>query len=226
LSFSQSSFAAAEGSGKAAIKVVRSGNTAMLVTVRYATSNGTALATKDYTTTAGTLVFTPGATSRTFAVPILKDALVEGTEVVNLALSSPSTGARVIPPSAARLNIVDDDAKAVYFSVVRAIADEGDANTTLNLVVQRSGSFAQSASVTVKTVAETGVGKATAGQDYKAVNTVATFAPGVGRKIVPVTILGDLSVEGNETFKVQLSAPAGAALGTQRTVTVVIRDHE
>ncbi|MFN8458358.1 MAG: Calx-beta domain-containing protein [Anaerolineae bacterium] len=41
----------------------------------YATSDGTAIAGTDYTATSGTLIFSPGQTSRTFTVPIINDNL-------------------------------------------------------------------------------------------------------------------------------------------------------
>ena len=43
---------------------------AQTVTVRYATSDGTATGGSDYTTTNGTLTFTAGTLARTIAVPV------------------------------------------------------------------------------------------------------------------------------------------------------------
>ena len=60
------------------------------VTVDYATRDGTATAGEDYTFTRGTLTFAAGDTSMTVEVPILDDALDEGSETFTLKL----TGAR------------------------------------------------------------------------------------------------------------------------------------
>ena len=62
-------------------------------TVNYATSDGTASERSDYTTALGTLRFAAGETSKTFLVLITDDLSIEGSETVNLALSSPTGGA-------------------------------------------------------------------------------------------------------------------------------------
>lgn len=59
------------------------------VTVAYATADGTATAGTDYTATSGKLVFAPGETSKTLAVPILGDTGVEPDETFTLNLSNP-----------------------------------------------------------------------------------------------------------------------------------------
>ncbi len=60
------------------------------VAVDYATRDGTATAGEDYTFTRGTLTFAQGETEKTVEVPILDDALDEGSETFTLKL----TGAR------------------------------------------------------------------------------------------------------------------------------------
>ena len=62
----------------------------LTVTADYATSNGTATAGHDYTATSGTLTFTPGETHKTVSVPILNDAIDDGTETMTLTLSNAS----------------------------------------------------------------------------------------------------------------------------------------
>ena len=57
------------------------------VTVNYATRDGTATAGEDYTFTRGTLTFDAGETSKTVSVPILDDALDEGSETFTLKLT-------------------------------------------------------------------------------------------------------------------------------------------
>jgi subtilisin family serine protease len=108
LRFSATGYSVAENGGSVAINVVRSGGSDGTVTVNYATSNGTAGA-GDYSASSGTLSFGPGVTSRSFSVAILDDAVYEGNETVNLALSSPTGGATLGAPATAVLTIVDND---------------------------------------------------------------------------------------------------------------------
>ena len=64
------------------------------VTVRYATSDGTARAGDDYALTTGTVTFLPGETSKTVTVVVFGDTRLEGTENFVVTLSSP-TGATI-----------------------------------------------------------------------------------------------------------------------------------
>ena len=69
--------------------VTLANRTPLRVSVAYATANGTATAGSDYTATSGTLVFAPGETSMTVAVPILGDTAYESDETFTLTLSNP-----------------------------------------------------------------------------------------------------------------------------------------
>ena len=83
--------AAREGTDAAASFVVTLSRAASReVTVNYATRDGTAKSGEDYTATRGTLVFAAGELEKTIEVPILDDALDEGSETFTLKL----TGAR------------------------------------------------------------------------------------------------------------------------------------
>ena len=71
------------------------------VTVRYATSDGTARAGSDYRAISGTLTFSAGRTSQTVSVPVLDDDLDEGSETLTLTLSNPSLSrVRLADPTA------------------------------------------------------------------------------------------------------------------------------
>ncbi|MBC1327846.1 Calx-beta domain-containing protein, partial [Trichormus variabilis] len=61
-----------------------------IITVQYATANGTATAGSDYTSTTGTLTFNPGETSKVINIPILNDSVNEANETFTLRLTSPT----------------------------------------------------------------------------------------------------------------------------------------
>ena len=80
---------AVEGEGPVTFTVRLSEAAVDPVEVDYATADGTATAPADYTATSGTLTFAPGETSKTVSVPVLDDAIDEGTETFTLTLSDP-----------------------------------------------------------------------------------------------------------------------------------------
>lgn len=68
---------------------------------------------------------------------------------------------------------------------------------------------------------------AVAGQDYAAVAGTLVFEPGEQSKTFTVPIINDLTIEGDEAFRVLLSNPTDAAsLGPQSTAIVTIRDDD
>ena len=76
-----------EGSGSAVFRVSLNMQSREVVTVVYATSDGTATAGSDYTATSGTLTFEPGETRQTIPVEVLDDDEVEGDEILTVKLS-------------------------------------------------------------------------------------------------------------------------------------------
>jgi hypothetical protein len=81
--------AALESAGTLVFTVALLPASGQAVSVTYTTANGTATAPGDYTATTGTLVFTPGQTTKTVPVPIVNDTLDEVTETLSLVLSAP-----------------------------------------------------------------------------------------------------------------------------------------
>lgn len=106
LQFSSPTYTVAESGGSATITVLRNGDAAVVATVNYATSDGTATAGSDYTATSGTLTFNQGEIIKTFNIPILNDAVFEGLETVNLTLTN-ANNATLAAPSTATLGIDD-----------------------------------------------------------------------------------------------------------------------
>ena len=97
-----------ENAGSVLVGVTRTGNATQLLTINYATSNGTAVAGSDYVATSGSLQFAPGETIKYFSVPLIDDGLVERTENINLVLSAPN-GTVLGSPFTSTITILDDD---------------------------------------------------------------------------------------------------------------------
>ena len=70
----------------------------------------------------------------------------------------------------------------------------------------------------------TGNGTALAGSDYIATNGILTFAPGTTNQNVLVSVLGDVVIENNETFFMNLSSPINAVLARSQAVGTITND--
>ena len=95
------------GSKNATFTVTLSQASTQTVTVNYATANNTAIAGTDYIATNGTLTFTPGSLSRTFAVQVQGDLEDESNEFFRVNLSGAVNG--TIATSQAQGTILDDE---------------------------------------------------------------------------------------------------------------------
>jgi hypothetical protein len=67
-------------------------------------------------------------------------------------------------------------------------------------------------------------GTATAGSDYVAASGTLTFAAGETSKPLPVTVIGDTTVEPTETFTVDLSGATGATVADPQGVGTIAND--
>ena len=82
----------------------------------------------------------------------------------------------------------------------------------------------KAATAPVTVAYSTANGTATAGADYVASGGTVTFAAGETSKMVHVDIKGDVLAEGNETFTVNLSNPAGAKIADGTAIGTIIDD--
>jgi hypothetical protein len=181
---------AAEDSGFLTYTVTRSGNNiSSAATIQFTTMGGTATAGSDYTVVNQTLSFAAGELSKTVAVAIAGDALLEAGETVNVLISNASSGS--VGKATASATIMDGD-QSSWSVVGNAGADEGA--TALIYTVSRTNPTG-----VATIVFTTGGGTATAGTDYTAVSQTLTFAAGETSKTVAVAVSEDAAVEGNET---------------------------
>lgn len=109
IGFQAAGVAVGEGAGQALLTVTRSGDLAGAVGVSWSCAAGSASAGSDFVAASGSLAFAAGATTALIAVPLLDDALVEGSEALQVLLASP-TGGAVLGTPAATVTIADDDA--------------------------------------------------------------------------------------------------------------------
>ena len=108
LQFSAADYSVGEADGNVTITANRAEASHGLITIDYATINGTAIAGEDYTATSGTLTWNDGdTTEKTFTVNISNDNIVEGNETFTIALSNPTGNATVGSLSSTTVTIVE-----------------------------------------------------------------------------------------------------------------------
>lgn len=99
----------AENKGSVRICVSRAGGSYGTVSVKYATSDGTAKAGSDYKSTSGTLTWSDGDMADKYIdVTILNDKASESSETLTVTLSS-ADGAILGSPYITAVTIADDD---------------------------------------------------------------------------------------------------------------------
>jgi uncharacterized delta-60 repeat protein len=122
-------------------------------------------------------------------------------------------------------------ATTVQLSAAAYSANEGDKKIVVT--VTRTGIIATAASVNYSTINLNGsspcrriTGAASPRCDYIQTAGTLEFAPDETSKNISVLLVDDAYVEGNETFPLRLSLPAGADLGEPNEATLTINDND
>lgn len=206
--------------------VTLSSATTDVVTVDYASADGTATTANgavggaDYAATSGTLSFGPGDLTKTISVQIGGDTTSEPDETLSVVLSAPTHA--VLATATATGTIQNDDTDPTV-SVGDAILIEGNTGTTpATFAVTLSAPSGKTVTVHASTSDGTA---ATADSDYTAVaDAVVTFAPGETTKNVVVDVIGDATIESNETFSLTLATPNNVTIDDGAATATIQND--
>lgn len=207
------------GTTNASFTVTLTGPFTSVVTVDYATQNGTATAPEDFTASSDTLTFQPGELTKTVSVPIAGDLIHEQEKQFSLTLSN-AVGAPLLDGQAT-CTIKDNDPIPTV-TIANASIAEGDTGT-VNMAFEVTLSAASDSPVKVSFATASGTASAS---DYSAASGTVEFAPGQTSKSISVAVSGDTLDEADETFTVTLSAPVGATLGAKSVGTGTILDDD
>lgn len=178
------------------------------VSVQVDTAAATATAGSDYTAiVAQTLNFTAGgADTAMVSVTVAADAVVEGNENLFVQLSN-AIGA-TIGDSQAVGTIENDDSASIAINDLSQA--EGNAGTTaFNFTVTLSAAVQGGVSVPFASAD----GTATAPSDFGSQSGSLNFTGTAGEtRTVTIQVVGDTIYEGNESFLVNLTAPANTSI--------------
>lgn len=205
-------------------------------TFRITRSSGVGTSTVSYTTqhagtaasdftglTSGTVQFAEGVTSQDITLQVVADSTGETSEGFRVVLSEPMRAVLSPTASSATGTIVDDDTPVVSVVAAKASRPEGDTGLTpFTFTVTRNSKAGTSA---VNWAVEHPATGGTSAEDFSGpVTGTVRFAPGEDRKTVTVNIKTDALIEATEDFRLVLSAPVQATIGTASAIGTVIND--
>lgn len=201
------------GGTLATFVIVLSRPSTSIVSINWATSNGTAKGPFDYTPAAGKVILAPGETSQTVTVPIAGDLIDENVEQFYVFLSLPVNS--VIGLGRAVATITDND-PSPQISVENLRTPEGNNRPSVAVFrVRLSAPSGKVVKVTYATKDTSGTNSARAGEDYEAVApTQIAFNVGSTAALARVVVNGDFLHEADENFLVTLSNPLEGTLST------------
>ncbi len=190
------------------------------VTVKWATSDGTAKAGEDYNAATGTLTFAPGVTTQTFNLVIRGDTKDEPNEKLTVTLSEPTGGATIADGTGeGTINDNDEEPKLSIGDVTIAEGDDGTTDATFTVTL----SAASDLPVLVNFA--TAPGTALGTSDFQTTSGTLTFEAGQTSKTITVKIVNDRKSEATETFSVNLSNATFATI-LDGTATGTITDND
>ncbi len=194
------------------------------VTVRYATTNGTAVQPADYVavTTPSTVTIPAGQTTTTATVAVKGDPLDEIDEIFQVQLSAPTNA--TINDGIGVATIVDDDLPPTL-SVNDPSFSETNNTSTNRFTVSLSAASGKTITVRYDIT-----GTATAGTDFTSPTTgTLTFSatpttPTVTTQPLPITVVADTVDELNETLVLTLSDATNATIAKPTGTATIIDD--
>src|SRR5439155_25759270 len=192
------------------------------VTVDYQTADGTAtVANSDSNSAARTLTFPAKSTEpQTVTIVVNGDTKKESDETFFVNLTNPTNA--TIGDGQGVGTILNDDTTPQLDIQATASVMEGNSGTT-NVTLTATLSNTTDQTVTVNYATHDGTAKAS-NNDYVAVTGVLTIPPKTLSGTITVTVNGDVTEEGNETFTVVLTNPANATLGNATATVTILND--
>jgi Calx-beta domain len=224
--FSPTAYTVSEAVRSALVTVKRSGPLTAAASVSYNVTGGTATEGFDFSGGHGSVLFLPGQFIKTFPITIIPDTIVEGSETIELTLSSPSPGTALGTQQTAVVTITDNDSTGI-FSFSAPSYSVNEAGTTATITVKRVGALSSNVGVHFAT----SDGTATAGSDYTTTSGDLIFGVGKTSMTFQVPITNDTVQEADETILLTLtpSTPTAGELPAtigQGAATLTIVDDD
>jgi uncharacterized protein (TIGR03118 family) len=220
------------GVTNAVFTVSQSSTSALTTSVNFNTLDGTATSPSDYTANFGSINFAPGEMSKTITVQVKGDTTLEPDETFFVILSDPANA--TIADGQGVGTILNDDSatpgSSVQFQPATYTVSEGVGSFVVTVTRSDTTSVATVDFTTSDSAGSNPCsvinGFASQRCDYMISEGTLQFEPGESSKTIPISIVDDVYVEGNESFSLTLSNPSGFSLGANSTATVTITDND
>ncbi|MEK0449172.1 MAG: hypothetical protein RL088_1440 [Verrucomicrobiota bacterium] len=213
-----------ESSGTARFFVSRTGATTAAMTVNY-TMSGTATSGTDYTAPSGSVTIAAGNAGAYVDIPILADAIQEGTETIVLSVAPDAAYSAGIGSATYYLDDAQSPTLSLRFNPNIATIAEGGGPATATVTL--SGASPNTVTVQVLLTGGTALG---GGIDHTFAGDLLVFEPGETSKTVSIPLTDDTVPEANETITLVLDNPTGntrLSNTTSNTVfTLTVTDND
>lgn len=205
-------------SGNASVEVRLSNPSYQTITASFATANGSATAGTDYVTTSGDVTFNPGETVKTIPVQVNGDNIDEINETILVNLTNPVNA--TLGTAQGTVLIQDDDGPTL--SIGDVSITEGNSGSR-NAVFTVTLSSASVQDITV--IYSTADGTAFSNNDFQRIFSSTLFIPaGATSATLNVRVFGDLAIENDETFFVNLQFAGNATIADGQGQGSIVND--
>jgi large repetitive protein len=207
-----------DGATNAVVTVTRSLNLTSPTVVNITTS-GTATSGGDYVGGVTTVTIPAGATTATFTVDPVADTNIEADETATFTVAT-GTGYTVGAPSAATVNILNDDVPTVSIAVAPvSVAEDGAPNLVYTVSLNQAAAIPVSVNYVV-------AGSATSGVDFAAVTSPLVIPAGATSGTITINPAADATIEADETVIISLAAGAGYIVGAPNSANGTILNDD
>jgi uncharacterized repeat protein (TIGR01451 family)/uncharacterized delta-60 repeat protein len=220
--FSQAVYGVLESGTNAVITLERLGgegtNALTISSIKFSTSDGTALAGTNYTAVSTNVIFPLGETFETVTIPILNNDQVGSNMIVNLNLSDPTNLAIGVQQASAILIITNANSEVSFLSQTYDESENVSGGNAIISVV-RIGNRNSTVGMTVYTGTN---GTATPNVDYTPTTNFIVFNPGVMTNYFLVPMLNASNMLSNATVNLEMSDPSNTFIGPPSSAILTI----
>jgi len=221
LGFSVSAVSVAEG-GKVTLSVNRTNGNTGAVNINYSTSNGSAIAGRDFTSKSGTLTFANNDTApKSFTIDTIANSSFGPNKTFNVQLSGATSGVTISIPRAIVTIIEKDTAQPGQIAFEQGSYSISEKAGVARITLTRSNGNNVAVAVNYSTSAGA---NASSGINYFDASGTLNFGVGVNSQSFTIPIIDDKKPGGDKVVNLRLSGTTNGASLALSTATLIITE--